>query len=259
MWHHHKGDRRPAPAESRNTENLARPDGTRPSRAPRATAVIAAAGSGLRLGAGGPKAFVDVGGRPLWEWSLSAMREAVTVGDVIVAAPAGHRIDGVRTVAGGETRAESVAAALAEVGTELVVIHDAARPLVTSALVDRVVRMLEGSGADGVIAATPVADTLKEAEEGGEIARTVDRSGLWAAQTPQAFRTEALRAAQVAGDLAGATDEARLIEAAGGRVLLERVDEPNLKVTTSADIRIAAALLSDQARACAAQRTVGGD
>ena len=205
--------------------------------------MIAAAGSGRRLGAGGPKALVEVGGRPLWEWSLEAMREAATVGDVVVAVPAGVELEGVRTVPGGETRAESVAAALAEVETELVVIHDAARPLVTAEVVDRVVRRLAESAAEGAIAAAPVADTLKEAGEGATIARTVERAGLWAAQTPQAFRAEALRAAQAAGDLATATDEASLIELAGGTVLLEEVEAPNLKVTTAADMRVAAALL----------------
>jgi 2-C-methyl-D-erythritol 4-phosphate cytidylyltransferase len=205
--------------------------------------VIAAAGSGQRLGAVGPKALVEVAGRPLWEWSAIALRGASSVGELIVAAPPGVEFPGVRTIPGGETRAESVAAAVAAVGSELVVVHDAARPLLTAELVDRVVRRLADSDADGVIAAAPVADTLKEEGAGGAVARTVDRRALWAAQTPQAFRTEALRAAQVAGELTAATDEAWLIERAGGTVLLEQATEPNLKVTTAADLGVAVALL----------------
>lgn len=146
-------------------------------------------------------------------------------------------------IAGGATRAESVRLAMRSVQSDLVVVHDAARPLATAELFDRVVTRLSSSDADGVIAAAPVADTLKQGGEGGEVQRTVDRSGLWAAQTPQAFRSERLRQAQAAGDLEAATDEAWLIERAAGRVLLEPVDGPNLKVTTSADLAVAEALL----------------
>ena len=213
--------------------------------------MIAAAGSGQRLGAGGPKAFVDVAGRPLLEWSVRALRAAGSIGGVIVAVPEGFEGqlgEGVTAVTGGPSRAESVRLAMAAVDTELVVVHDAARPLLTAALVDRVVGRLSGSGAAGVIAAAPVADTLKLAGEGERIAETVDRRGLWAAQTPQAFRCDALRAAQgeaaAAGYLDQATDEAWLIERSGGEVLLEAPEQPNLKVTTAADVSVAAALLA---------------
>ena len=211
--------------------------------------MIAAAGSGQRLGAGGPKAFVELAGRPLIGWSLEALAAADSIERVVVAAPPGHETDleGAEVVAGGATRAESVRLAMAAADADLVVIHDAARPLATPELFDRVVARLAESGADGVIAAAPVADTLKLAGEGEEIVRTVDRDGLWAAQTPQAFRAVPLRRAQAAGELEAATDEASLIERAGGRVLLVANDEPNPKVTTSADLRTVEALLAARA------------
>ena len=211
--------------------------------------MIAAAGSGQRLGAGGPKAFVEVAGRPLIGWSLAALGAAESIQRVVVATPPGHEAELGRAelVAGGATRAESVRLAMAVVDTDLVVIHDAARPLATPELFDRVVARLAESGADGAIAATPVADTLKLAEDGEVIARTVDRGGLWAAQTPQAFRAEPLRVAQAAAEFEAATDEASLIERAGGRVLLVTTDEPNPKVTTPADLRTVEALLAARA------------
>jgi 2-C-methyl-D-erythritol 4-phosphate cytidylyltransferase len=216
--------------------------------------VIAAAGSGQRLGAGGPKAFVEVAGRPLIGWSLVALGAAGSIGEIVVAVPPGSEdapaLEGVTVVTGGPSRAESVRLAMEAVDSDLVVVHDAARPLATAELFDRVVGRLAESGADGVIAAAPVADTLKRAGEGEAIGETVDRRGLWGAQTPQAFRCDALRAAQEAavggGNLAEATDEAWLIERAGGTVLLEAVDGPNLKVTGHADLAVAEALLASR-------------
>jgi 2-C-methyl-D-erythritol 4-phosphate cytidylyltransferase len=219
-------------------------------------AVIAAAGSGERLGAGGPKALVEVAGRPLVAWSLDAMRDATSVAVVVVAAPAGAEEELERlcgdvggfhaiVVRGGETRAESVGHALAEVpaAAELVAVQDAARPLVTGGLVDALVaRLTADSAAAGVIAAAPVADTLKRVGEGNLILGTEDREGLWAAQTPQVFRADVLRAVHEDGDL-GATDDASLVEAGGGRVAVYPVEGPNLKVTTRADLAVAEALL----------------
>jgi 2-C-methyl-D-erythritol 4-phosphate cytidylyltransferase len=217
--------------------------------------VIAAAGSGQRLGAGGPKALVGCGGRPLIGWSLAAFAAAAAIDEVVIAAPPGFEREmeevageGVVVVAGGDTRAESVSLAVESANGDVVAIHDAARPLVTAELIDRLVERLDGSGAEGVIAAAPVADTLKSAGEGGSVQRTVDRSGLWGAQTPQVFRADALRAAQeaarAAGELDAATDEAWLIERAGGTVLLEATGAPNLKVTEAADLAVAEALLA---------------
>ncbi|HVS98992.1 MAG TPA: 2-C-methyl-D-erythritol 4-phosphate cytidylyltransferase, partial [Solirubrobacterales bacterium] len=134
------------------------PEGTKPQ----VTAVLAAAGSGERLGAGGPKAFVPLAGRPMIAWSLDACLACGSVAGVVVAVPAGHEhgLDGlerVETVAGGSTRAESVANALGSVRTELVAIHDAARPLLTAELLDSLIAALaEAPEADAVIAAAPV-------------------------------------------------------------------------------------------------------
>jgi len=210
--------------------------------------VIAAAGSGQRLGAGGPKAFVELRGRPMLEWSLDAFRAAASIAAIVVAVPAGSEGavgEGATAVAGGPTRADSVAAGLALVETELVAVHDAARPLVTPELVDALVaELLARPDADGVIAAVPIADTVKRG--GPEVSETLDRDGLWAAQTPQVFRTAALRAAyERAGRRAGeATDEAMLVEWLGGRVLLHAASPANVKVTTEADLRLAELLLA---------------
>lgn len=214
--------------------------------------MIAAAGSGERLGAGGPKAFIEIAGRPLLEWSLAAFRSAATIEEIVVAAPPGEQErvaeGGVLAVAGGEHRSQSVANALGVIGGEIVVVHDAARPLVTPGLIDAVVEELAAEeDAAGVIAASPVSDTIKEASEGGRIERTLDRSGLWAVQTPQAFRAAALRQALSDPDsLAEATDDAMLVERNGGRVLIHAASADNIKVTTPFDLRVAELLLRER-------------
>ncbi|HYH61576.1 MAG TPA: 2-C-methyl-D-erythritol 4-phosphate cytidylyltransferase [Solirubrobacterales bacterium] len=216
-----------------------------------ATAVIAAAGSGDRLGAGGPKALVEVAGRPLLEWSLAALRVAGTIGGVVIAAPSGYEeevraLDGDATIiVGGSSRSESVANALTGVESELVVVHDAARPLASPGLFDAVVSELASDDeCDAIVAAAPVVDTLKRALA-GRVIETVPRSELWAIQTPQAFRSEVLREALDADaeTLAAATDDASLIEGAGGVVRVFPWEEPNFKVTTRMDLAIAEALL----------------
>jgi 2-C-methyl-D-erythritol 4-phosphate cytidylyltransferase len=227
--------------------------------------VIAAAGSGQRLGAGGPKAFVPLAGRAMVEWSIAACRAAPSVRSIVVACPPGHVHDlaggDVGVVDGGATRAESVSNALAAVGTELVAIHDAARPLVTPELIEDVVATLAADPeAAGAIAATPVTDTIKRSttevalttSKGANAARveqTVDRGSLWAAQTPQVFRVESLRAALTAdsGRLAEATDEAMMVEAAGSKVLIHPSPPENLKVTTPLDLKLAELLLAERA------------
>ena len=239
-----------------------------------ATALIAAAGSGQRLGAGGPKAFATVAGRPLLAWSLEAATAASSIDAIVVAAPGGDgceraieliaALDGVEAdvVAGGATRAESVSAALEWTGTEFVLVHDAARPLAQPELFDAIVERLERSpSADAVIAAVPVADTLKRAGarstaaglgEVPSVLETVSRADLWAAQTPQGFRVDRLREAQQQaqdrGELVDATDEARLIEQAGGKVLLQPASPSNIKVTTPDDLALAEALLEARPR-----------
>lgn len=195
-------------------------------------------------------------------WCLDALTQAETVGAIIVAAPPDAPSDEIVThivtnspvevVAGGETRAESVRNALERVDTELVLVHDAARPLLSPSLADSVVRkLLDRPDADGVIAAAPLTDTVKrtrDPREAGDptIAGTESRGHLWAAQTPQAFRTAKLREAYEADPqrVAAATDEAMLVEKAGGKVLIEPAPASNLKVTTPGDLRIAEILLS---------------
>jgi len=185
------------------------------------------------------------------EWSLDALRACGSVRSIVVACPPGHVHDlgghDLGVVSGGTTRSQSVANALAAVGTELVAIHDAARPLVTAELIEALVDdLIADPDAAGCIAAAPVTDTIKQAGE-RVIEGTLDRSTLWAAQTPQVFRTEALREAlAAAADPDAATDEAMLLEAVGGRVLVHPVSEPNLKVTTPLDLRLAEQLLADR-------------
>jgi 2-C-methyl-D-erythritol 4-phosphate cytidylyltransferase len=195
------------------------------------------------------------------EWSVAAFR-AASVEVVVVACPPGHALGEseagqgeLRVVEGGETRSQSVGNALAEVGTELVAIHDAARPLVTPALIEEVVdALLAEPDAAGAIAATPVTDTVKQAVQPAQndpplaVESTLDRSRLWAAQTPQVFRTDTLRGAlEPGGDaVASATDESMLIEAAGGRVLICPAPPENLKVTTPRDLRLAEQLLEER-------------
>jgi 2-C-methyl-D-erythritol 4-phosphate cytidylyltransferase len=202
------------------------------------------------------------------EWSIEAFRACDSVRSIVIAAPPGfaHELgDDLHVLAGGATRAQSVANALAAVETELVAIHDAARPLLTPELVAELTARLEADPeAAGVIAAAPVTDTLKWAGEATRAASntyrgvdaalvveaTLDRSRLWAAQTPQVFRVEALRAAlAVAAEVrAAATDEAMLVEAAGGSVLIHPASPENLKVTTPQDLRLAELLLAARAK-----------
>jgi 2-C-methyl-D-erythritol 4-phosphate cytidylyltransferase len=231
-----------------------------------AAAVIAAAGAGERLGAQLPKALVELAGKPLVAWCLQAVAAADSVSAVVIAAPPDHEerladlASDARVVTGGETRAESVASALEAVDAEAVVICDAARPLVTAELIDEVVgKLASRPDADGVIAASAITDTVKRAREprpekgeiergGPTIAKTESRDHLWAAQTPQAFRSGALRDALDADPqrVKSATDEAMLVEKAGGKVLIAPAPARNLKVTTVDDLRIAAALLTSR-------------
>ena len=191
-----------------------------------AVALIVAAGRGERLGSGRPKALVTVAGRPMLEWSVDALRAVVAVERIVVALPAGDldaAPEGTIAVAGGAVRSQSVRAALRAAGDgDPVIVHDAARPLASPELFERALEELERSGADAVIAAAPVSDTIKEVGEDGQtVMRTLERSRLWAVQTPQVFRRAALdRALTEASDelLGAATDDAWLIERSGGTV-----------------------------------------
>jgi 2-C-methyl-D-erythritol 4-phosphate cytidylyltransferase len=148
-------------------------------------------------------------------------------------------------VSGGETRADSVRAGLAETPGDVpvVLVHDAARPFVSEAVLERVLGAL-GDGVDGVVPALPLADTVKRAA-GDTVVETVDRSGLYAVQTPQAFVAPVLRSALAAPELEG-SDCAAYVEAAGGRVRLVEGDPALFKITTPADLAFAERLLGDR-------------
>jgi 2-C-methyl-D-erythritol 4-phosphate cytidylyltransferase len=192
-------------------------------------------------------------------WSLVAMDAAERVDAIVVACPPGREEDveriaaearvEVRAVPGGEHRSQSVALALEHVETDLVAVHDAARPLVPVDLVDEVLRRLQAdSDIASVIAAAPVTDTIKEANVSRRVLRTPERNRLWAVQTPQAFRAEGLRDAVAAhpDDLGTVTDDAQLIEREGGEVLIHEAPASNLKITTPLDLRVAEILLAER-------------
>jgi len=205
-------------------------------------ALVAAAGSGERLGRGEPKAFVPCGGRPLLEWSLDVLSGACD--RVVVAVPPGYE-HGRDRVSGAASRSASVRdALLAAPEAEIVVVHDAARPLVTRELVERCVAAVR-DGWEGAVAAVRVTDTIKQAAPGGRVVRTLERASLWSIQTPQAFRAEALRRALDVPDavLSAATDDASLVEAAGGAVRVIEASPENIKVTSSLDLGLAQTLL----------------
>lgn len=218
-----------------------------------AIALIVAAGRGERLGAARPKALVELAGAPLVQWSIAALREVDAIERIVIALPAGTPAPaGVIAVEGGAVRSASVRRALAAAGPgDPVLVHDAARPLVTAALAEAVIAALEAGGdAHAAIAATPVKDTIKRVQESGAVSETLDRSSLWAVQTPQVFRRAALEEALDVSEeaLAEATDDAWLIERAGGRVLVVEASDENLKITTPLDLEVAELLLARRAQ-----------
>ena len=217
-------------------------------------ALLVAAGAGERLGEERPKAFVGLGELPLLAEPLRRLDESEWVDAIVVAVPHGweeptillaEELSATKVVAavtGGATRAESVRAALAEVPDDalVVLVHDAARPLVGDDVIGRVLEPLS-EGWDGVVPALPLADTVKTVE-GDAVTGTLSRSELVAAQTPQAFVADRLRAA-FDGDVSDATDCASLVEARGGRVTWVEGDPRLLKVTTKADLELVASWL----------------
>ena len=191
--------------------------------------IVPAGGSGERLGADRPKAFVVCAGRLLLDWSLEVLGGVCD--RVVVAAPEGYD-DGPDRVRGGDSRSASVRNALAAAPEATVaVVHDAARPLITRDLAARCIAAVQDENWDGAIAAAPMTDTVKEAASDGRVLRTLDRSALWAIQTPQAFKADVLRAA--------------LVEDAGGVIRVVESFPENLKVTRESDLRIVEALLAD--------------
>ncbi|CAB4936696.1 unannotated protein [freshwater metagenome] len=219
-----------------------------------AVALVVAAGRGERLGSDGPKALVTLGGRSLMDWSVAALRAVPAIDRIVVALPASHldaAPDGCLAVAGGAERSHSVRAALAAAGeADVVLVHDAARPLLTPALAARCIAALdEDGGWDAAVAAAPVTDTIKRAGAGLAVEATLDRSTLWAVQTPQVFRRAALERALAHSDaeLAAATDDAMLVERDGGRVRIVEASGENLKITTPRDLELAALILQRRA------------
>jgi 2-C-methyl-D-erythritol 4-phosphate cytidylyltransferase len=217
-------------------------------------ALLVAAGTGERLGEERPKAFVRLGELPLLAEPLRRLDDSPWVDAVVIAAPAGWEEPAillaeelsatkvVASVTGGATRAESVRAALAEVPEDAVVVlvHDAARPLLSDDVIERVLAPLS-DGWDGVVPALPLTDTVKTVD-GDRITGTLDREALVAVQTPQAFVAVRLRRAY-AGDIAGATDCSSLVEADGGRVRWVLGDPRLQKVTTPSDLELVSSWL----------------
>ena len=238
------------------------------------TAIIAAGGAGLRLGAGVPKQLLDLGGTSILQRSVSAFGCHPDVDEVIVSLPrelaAAPPIEpddgwGFRVVVGGARRQDSVANAfrILDPRSEVVLIHDAARPLVSGDLIARTIRAAAEHGA--AIAAQPVSDTVKRVRRGEgdkgiiEIVETIPRNSIFLAQTPQGFRVEVLRDAIALGESGvEATDEAALAERAGHNVHIVESTAGNLKITTAEDLREARRRLSDEPRRIMAERVGTG-
>jgi 2-C-methyl-D-erythritol 4-phosphate cytidylyltransferase len=214
-------------------------------------AVLAAAGSGERLGADRPKAFVRLGDRPLLAESLERLEASSWIDEIVVAAPPGWEEPVIllaeelgcgkvsASVAGGSTRAASVATALREVADDaaVILVHDAARPLIQEDVIERVLTPL-AEGWDGAVPALPIPDTVKRIR-GDAVVETLDRSALVLVQTPQAFVATVLRDA-TGGE---ASDCAALVEAHGGRVKIVPGDPRLLKITSPADLELVASWL----------------
>jgi 2-C-methyl-D-erythritol 4-phosphate cytidylyltransferase len=214
-------------------------------------AIVVAGGSGTRFGGALPKQFLDLGGLRLIDWAMA--HAAACCDGVVAVLPAAHldaapsqatRAGTATVVAGGPTRSASVRAGLAAVpeAAAVIVVHDAARPLATPALFERVVAAVR-AGADGAVPGLPVPDTIKRVDPGSEeVVETLDRPSLRAIQTPQAFSAAVLRRAHAGG--ADATDDAALVEDAGGRVVVVEGDPANLKITGLDDLVRAELLLT---------------
>jgi 2-C-methyl-D-erythritol 4-phosphate cytidylyltransferase len=219
-------------------------------------AILVAAGSGERLGAGVPKALVALGGQPMVVRAAAAFVAATTIQQIVVVAPpdcvdrlARDLGEGIAVVAGGPSRQQSVSAGLDALSGDVrvVAVHDGARPLVTPQLIDRTVAALVPPW-DAVAPALAVVDTIKRVDSRGTVLRTVDRNGLWAVQTPQVSSRATLERvhARVASGVGAATDDLSLVERAGGRVLLIEGDPVNFKITHPEDLAMAQRLVAGQ-------------
>ena len=222
-----------------------------PDSAPRVAALVVAAGAGARMGAGVPKQYLELVGEPVLAWAVRAFTEHAGVAETVVVLPAADalhppawlRHPGVRVAAGGAERSDSVRSGLAllDERTDIVLVHDGARPFVRRGLIDRVIDAARGGPA---IAALRATDTLKEVGADGFIVATLDRSRVWQAQTPQGFPRSLLAEAHERAAREGwaATDDAMLCERLGIRVRVVEGDPDNLKITRPADLEVARAI-----------------
>jgi 2-C-methyl-D-erythritol 4-phosphate cytidylyltransferase len=218
-----------------------------------------AAGSGVRLGSGAPKAFVKISGHTMLSYSLAVIGQVSSISEVVIAVPGGFENPARAEVAaaglgvpakitpGGSERQDSVRIALelTSVESELVIVHDAARPLATPEMFEACLAAAARAG--GAIAAIPVSDTLKRiADDGRSIVATVARAGLWQAQTPQAFRRELLVTAhrRAVAEAIVATDDADLVERTGVRVEVVEASTANIKITTASDLAMVEAIIA---------------
>ena len=209
-------------------------------------AIVVAGGSGSRFGDGRPKQFSELGGLRLLDWAVSASQAAAD--GVVVVLPPDHLgatlLPGVLAAAGGPSRSASVRAGLAVVpdDADIIVVHDAARPLAPVDLFQRVIAAVR-AGADGAVPGLPVPDTVKRIDPAsGRVVETPDRAALRAVQTPQAFAAAVLRRAHGGGG--DATDDAALVEALGAAVVVVDGDPANLKITAPDDLVRAELLLA---------------
>ncbi|CAJ1495418.1 2-C-methyl-D-erythritol 4-phosphate cytidylyltransferase [[Mycobacterium] burgundiense] len=217
-------------------------------------AIVPAAGSGQRLGAGIPKAFAKLAGKPIVEHAIAALLESDAVDRIVVAVPR-ERTDEAKlilgseviVVAGGDDRTDSVRLALQAVGEpDYVLVHDAARPLTPAVLIARVVAALR-EGHAAVVPACEVVDTIKVVDANGAVIATPERSGLRAVQTPQGFQTEVLLRAFARAEGAAFTDDSSMVENIGAQVQTVEGDPLAFKITTPLDMKLAATLLADRA------------
>ncbi len=220
-------------------------------------AVLVAAGRGERLGGDRPKAFTGLGKRVLLAESLERLESSEWIDAIVVVVPEEWEEPAIllaeelnagkvnSAVAGGATRADSVRAGVAEIPDDalIAVVHDAARPILPEEVIGRVLGGL-GEDWDGVVAGLPLADTVKRVDQHGRVAETVDRTGLYAIQTPQAFPVATLRDALMRGG--DASDCAGLVEAAGGRVRVVEGDPRLVKITTASDLAFVETLLANE-------------
>jgi len=222
----------------------------------RTQVIIPAAGSGVRLGANVPKPLILLKGKEILVYSLEVFEQAAAIEGIVIVAPAEHCVEfetvvkkynfkkPIRVIAGGKTRSESVSNGLSTIdpNTDYVLIHDAARPLVSLKLVEDSIRACHESKA--IVVAVPVKSTIKRTDPmTRDINATLDRNILWEAQTPQVFAYELLNQAHQRGIGLEATDDAFLVERFGAKVKVLEGEYKNIKITTPEDLKIAEVLL----------------